>query len=90
MTAEASASGQWAGVTVGLSEHLIFAADEHPADLTGYREKFGSGNTALVEVSCDHHTDPSQASEMTTVENRILLCFPRPDTQDASSRGTQR
>ena len=48
---------------------------EYSIDLTQHRTlAFEPSESALVEGSCDHHDDPSQSSEMTTVVNEMFLC----------------
>ena len=65
--------GRWCR-TVGAT--VLWCRIEHPADLTKQRPlAFESADSTLV---CNHHDDTSQASEMTTVEKKILLCVALP------------
>ena len=71
MNAEASAGGQWTSGGRTVRATVLCRRLEHPVDLKEYRvQTFESADSALVEVSCDRHPDPWQASEMTTIVKR--------------------
>ena len=81
MTAETSAGGQRTSGRASESDRItvLRCRLKHPVDVIEYRVlALESADSALVEVSCDGHADPSQASEMTAVVKRRLLCVVLP------------